>query len=153
MFSVTESCIFVCVLHGDIVSAQLPSVYRQKGLSHEESAPVKMHNSDLGVVHFVSPAGGLLNAQGAQGRPLHISPATFLCIFPGYRYFETAPPFIHNQASPDISSVLQRRSRTSSAPEFCGIAFCHNRTAAPWVKWAKKNITGGQSVIARMAFP
>ena len=50
-----------------------------------------MHNSDLGVVHFVSPAGGLLNAQGAQGRPLHISPATFLCIFPGYRFFETAP--------------------------------------------------------------
>ena len=62
-----------------------------RGLSHEESAPVKMHNSDLGVVHFVSPAGGLLNAQGAQGRPLHISRATFLCIFPGYRYFETAP--------------------------------------------------------------
>ena len=99
MFSVTESCIFVCVLHGDIVSAQLPSVYRQKGLSHEESAPVKMHNSDLGVVHFVSPAGGLLNAQGAQGRPLHISRATFLCIFPGYRYFETAP-FCASAAGP-----------------------------------------------------
>ena len=55
-----------------------------------------MHNSDLGVVHFVSPAGGLLNAQGAQGRPLHISPATFLCIFPGYRYFETAPSLKSN---------------------------------------------------------
>ena len=49
----------------------------------------KMHSSNSRAVHFAPPAGGLLNAQGAQGRPLHTSPAKFLCIFLSCCYFET----------------------------------------------------------------
>src|SRR5699024_10356853 len=48
-----------------------------------------MHSSNSRAVHFAPPAGGLLNAQGAQGRPLHTSPAKFLCIFLSCCYFET----------------------------------------------------------------
>ena len=43
------------------------------------------------IRHFDSPAGGLLNAKGAQGRPFHTFPAKFLRIFPDYCYFATAP--------------------------------------------------------------
>src|SRR5699024_1077845 len=46
-------------------------------------------SSNSRAVHFAPPAGGLLNAQGAQGRPLHTSPAKFLCIFLSCCYFET----------------------------------------------------------------
>ena len=49
----------------------------------------KMYSSNSRAVHFAPPAGGLLNAQGAQGRPLHTSPAKFLCIFLSCCYFET----------------------------------------------------------------
>ena len=43
------------------------------------------------IRHFDSPAGGLLNAKGAQGRPFHTFPAKFLCIFLGCCYFATVP--------------------------------------------------------------
>ena len=49
------------------------------------------------IRHFDSPAGGLLNAQGAQGRPLHTSPAKFLCIVSGCCYFATAPFFLRRR--------------------------------------------------------
>ena len=54
----------------------------------------KMHSSNSRAVHFAPPAGGLLNAQGAQGRPLHTSPAKFLCIFLSCCYFETTRYFM-----------------------------------------------------------
>ena len=33
------------------------------------------------ILQFLSPAGGLLNAKGAQGRPFHTFPAEFPCVF------------------------------------------------------------------------
>ena len=55
----------------------------------------------------------------AQQPPVYAQNPVGLANLPG--------SFIRNQASPDISSVLQRGSRASGAPGFRGMAFCHNR--------------------------
>ena len=70
----------------------------------------KMHSSNSRAVHFAPPAGGLLNAQGAQGRPLHTSPAKFLCIFLSCCYFETTR-FSH----PNIPVDKYRSPRSGSS--------------------------------------
>ena len=62
---------------------------RKRGCLIKSQPLCKMHSSNSRAVHFAPPAGGLLNAQGAQGRPLHTSPAKFLCIFLSCCYFET----------------------------------------------------------------
>ena len=45
-------------------------------------------------LHILSPAGGLLNAKGAQGRPLHTSPAKFPRITCSFFFYATGPVFI-----------------------------------------------------------
>ena len=70
----------------------------------------------------VTPPGadvkGKMNVS-AQQPPVYAQNPVGLANLPG--------SFIRNQASPDISSVLQRGSRASGAPGFRGMAFCHNR--------------------------
>ena len=80
----------------------------------------KMHSSNSRAVHFAPPAGGLLNAQGAQGRPLHTSPAKFLCIFLSCCYFETTRfrwlpygVYFHN------AFLLRQPVRANFSREFC----------------------------------
>ena len=66
-----------------------PNMAAKRGCLIKSQPLCKMHSSNSRAVHFAPPAGGLLNAQGAQGRPLHTSPAKFLCIFLSCCYFET----------------------------------------------------------------
>ena len=73
----------------------------------------KMHSSNSRAVHFAPPAGGLLNAQGAQGRPLHTSPAKFLCIFLSCRYFETT------RAHSFCDVLLLQGSKRSTTARIC----------------------------------
>src|SRR5699024_3344990 len=82
---------------------------RKRGCLIKSQPLCKMHSSNSRAVHFAPPAGGLLNAQGAQGRPLHTSPAKFLCIFLSCCYFETTRFWFGRRSDGVFAAVLAIR--------------------------------------------
>ena len=94
---------------------------RKRGCLIKSQPLCKMHSSNSRAVHFAPPAGGLLNAQGAQGRPLHTSPAKFLCIFLSCCYFETTRFLMVSFSDRPADGPMAAPTKGSETPcDICG---------------------------------